>query len=390
MKVPSRIFSALVLIIFLCMFNQTFVVPSIKEIVIDRFGASTTEASLFVSVEMVAYIIFAVIWGAISDRTGKRKGLIVIGLLGSSALYFAMSQADSLAILLGMRFAQGAFTVMSWSLVMTMALDITDRKEYGASMGVLGTGLALGLGLGAPIGGIAGDHGALLPLYLASANYLVGAVLAIALISDHPTAKTHASIKKALLKLAKDRRIAAPYIFSFAERFSSGYFVILLPLYMAHEFDASPSERGMFMGAFLLAFAFLQYPFGKLSDRRGRGWMLVGGGVAYAAMFAAVGTLDETILLVAMVACGTLAAMLFPASLALLGDVCSREERATVMGGFNAIGSVGFAVGPLMAAVLADAYGYASSFMWGGAVIALCVIISFPFLRRGPAKHETA
>lgn len=391
MKVPSRAFSALVLITFLCMFNQTFVVPSIKEIVIDRFDASTTEASLFVSVEMVAYIIFAIVWGTVSDRSGRRKDLIVIGLLGSSGLYFAMSLADSLAMLLALRFAQGAFTVMAWSLVMTMALDITDKKEYGASMGVLGTGLALGLGLGSPIGGIAGDYGALVPLYVASATYLATALLAVVLISDLPTTRTRGSLRRALSRAAEDRRIVAPYIFSFAERFSSGYFVILLPLYMAHEFDAAPSERGMFMGAFLLAFAFLQYPFGKLSDKHGRRWMLVGGGAAYACLFGVLGTLDEASLLVAMIACGALAAMLFPASVAVLADLCSRQERATLMGGFNALGSLGFAIAPIMAAVLAEEFGYAESFLSGGGVIVLCVLCAVPFLRKttvGPKGEE--
>ena len=42
-------------------------------LVIDQFGVHEVMASLFVSLEMIAYVIFAVIWGATSDRTNKRR-----------------------------------------------------------------------------------------------------------------------------------------------------------------------------------------------------------------------------------------------------------------------------------------------------------------------------
>lgn len=241
------------------MFNLTFIVPSVKELIIDRFDATTTEASLFVTVEMVAYIIFAMVWGAASDKAGTRKVFIVVGFLGSSVLYFAMSLAPDLITLLVLRFLQGAMTVMAWSLIMTMALDITDRKEYGASMGLIGTGLALGLGLGAPVGG----------------------------------------------------------------------------------------------------------------------WL------AYASIFAVVGlSSSATQVGLVLVVCGIFAAMLLPATLAIIGDIAPPGEHATFMGGLNAFGSLGFAVGPIVAAVFSDSLGYQDAFILGGVVVLGPVLGSVPFLKR--------
>ena len=110
---------------FVAMLSLTLMAPVIKEFIIDRFGASNTGASMFFTLEMLAYVIFAVVWGSLSDKCGRRKPFIVLGFGGSAVLYFLMAQANSLSLLLILRFIQGAITVMAWSLVMTSALDLS-------------------------------------------------------------------------------------------------------------------------------------------------------------------------------------------------------------------------------------------------------------------------
>ena len=387
-KTDKRIW-LLASLVFLCMFNLTFIVPSVKELIIDRFDASTTQASLFITVEMVAYIIFGMIWGAESDKRGERRIFIAMGFLVSSLLYYTMSLAPNLATLLALRFVQGAMTVMAWSLLMTLALDTTSKKEYGASMGIIGTGLALGLGLGAPVGGFLGEWGPLVPLYGASVLFMLATVLTVVLIKDEPIKHRPDSIVRAIGIALRRREVLPPYLYSFAERFSAGFLVLLFPLLMAEEFGASPQERGLYLAAFLLPFALLQYPFGKLSDRRGRFFMLIVGGIAYAALFASIGSLDKAYLAPVMIVCGVFAAMLLPASLALLGDVSTDRERATFMGGFNAVGSLGFALGPLLAAYFSDEVGYSSAFLLGGVVVCASVLASLPLIPKRLARRPT-
>lgn len=366
---------------FLAMFNQTFIVPSLKEVIIDRYDSTAAMASLFVTVEMVAYIIFGVIWGAISDKRGERRIFIVIGFFGSALLYYTMSLAPDVTTLLALRFVQGALTVMAWSLLMTLALDIAHAKRYGAVMGTVGTGLALGIGFGAPIGGLVGDLGPLYPLYAASALFILAGVLALVFLEDAPIKNKPESIATALKFVAKDRRVLPPFMFGFAERFSAGFLVFLLPLYLAYEFDAEPSVRGMYLAAFLLPFALLQYPFGKLSDKRGRIPMLIVGGFAYAVMIGLLGYVGQAGMAILMATSGAVAAMLLPASLGLLGDLTPKGEHATYMGGFNALGSLGFAVAPPLATVLAEWGGYPAALAVGGAIIGLTVMASVPLLR---------
>lgn len=381
MKKETRPIVVIAGLTFLAMFNLTFIVPSLKEFIIDGYGSTQTVASLFVTVEMVAYIIFGVVWGAVSDMRGERRIFIVIGFFGSALLYYTMSLAPTVEVLLALRFVQGALTVMAWSLLMTIALDIAHTHSYGAAMGIVGSGLALGIGFGAPIGGLVGDIGPLYPLYVASALFVAAAVAAFVFVKDVPIRNKPESIVDSIRCVAKDRRVLPPLLFGFAERFSAGYLVFLLPLYLAYEFGAEPSERGMYLAAFLIPFALLQYPFGKLSDRHSRVWMLAVGGFAYAAMLAFLGYVGQAGMVVLMMSSGTVAAMLLPASLGLLGDLAPKGEHATYMGGFNAMGSLGFAVAPPLATVLSEWAGYPASLAAGGAIVAATVALSLPFMR---------
>ena len=71
-------------LMFVAMLSLTLMAPVIQEFIIDRFNASNTEASMFFSLEMLAYVIFAMIWGSLSDKCGKRKFFIVFGFAGRS------------------------------------------------------------------------------------------------------------------------------------------------------------------------------------------------------------------------------------------------------------------------------------------------------------------
>lgn len=258
-------------------------------------------------------------------------------------------------------------------------------------MGVIGMGLALGLGFGAPVGGALAEYGTMVPLYGASVLFMLATGVTIAFVKDVPIEHRTESIARAIGLALRRRDVLPAYLYSFAERFSAGFLVLLFPLFMADEFGASPQLRGMYLAVFLLPFALLQYPFGRLSDSRGRFAMLIGGGVSYAVLFGVIGMMEEGMLAPVMAVCGAFAAMILPASLALIGDIAGDKERATFMGGFNAVGSLGFALGPILAASFSEAFGYKAAFLLGGVVICVAVLASLPLLppRPGGARRRS-
>ena len=366
---------------FVAMLSLTLMAPVIKEFIIDRFDASNTEASMFFTLEMLAYVIFAVVWGSLSDKCGKRKPLIVFGFGGSAVLYFLMAQANSLSLLLILRFIQGAITVMAWSLVMTSALDCVQRTSYGKAMGVIGMAMMLGMASGAPIGGLLAEkYNVFFPLYFASSLFLIGTLLSATLIRDVRIANKPDTMVKSIKVLSEERKLAIPYVFSFVDRFTVAFFIFTFPLHLVHAFGFGIAERGMYQALLLFPFVPLQYPFGKLSDKIGRAFPLIVGSFFYGLEMCLVGFVDKTMLIAIVLGCGVFAAMMFPSSIALVGDISPQNKRGTAIGGFNVFGSLGFVAGFSAAGILSDIYGYCTSFILGGFSEMLVALLAIPFL----------
>jgi MFS family permease len=393
-KIRPEVFVYTILI-FISMFSLTLIAPALGKLVDELFDEKLTVGSLFVSLEMIAYIIFAMVWGALSDRKGKRKIFIFIGFAGSAVMYFLMTQATSFSMLLVFRFIQGAITVMAWSLVMTGVLDITPKKNYGKVMGIVGAGMGFGMGMGAPIGGrIAESFGILAPLYVAGILFILAAVLTLLFIKETPIKNRPETFFKAFKVLVERKKLAIPYAYGFVDRLTVGFFVYVFVNFMHNKFAAGPGQIGMLLAVFLIPFALLQYPFGRLSDRIGRWQPLVFGSLFYGIVMATIGFTGNmgdsgrTVLIFIMLLCGFLGAMMFPPSIALSGDWAPKDKRGAAIGGFNVFGSLGFAVGPILGSFIADNYSYELAFIVGGATEMAVALITLPFLLKYARKKK--
>ncbi|MEO8195892.1 MAG: MFS transporter [Thermoanaerobaculia bacterium] len=346
--------------LFVAMLNLTLVVAGLKELVVDDLGGSVADAALFFTVEMVAYLLFAPVWGALSDRIGRRKPFIVAGFAASGLLYFAYLWIDSIPLLLALRFFQGGAAIAGWST--TMALLFDGAEASGAASrprlaGFAGASLILGVGMGAPIGGLVTQHwGGRAPLALAGALFLLLALAALAL-HDAPFRQTRPRLAEIGRALAARPRLLLPWALYAMERFTVGLFVIVFPLWLLAQHGADPAARGRALAAFLLPFAFLQLGTYRLARRFGPFPLLAVGCAGYAAAFAALGRVGAGPYYPLLVALGALAAMIFPPTLALTAEWTAPETRASALAGFNVAGSLGFALGPIAGAWAHQAVG---------------------------------
>ncbi|MCD4844320.1 MAG: MFS transporter [Methanosarcinales archaeon] len=366
---------------FLLMFSITLIYPVMKDFVMVRFDVtSVAETSLFVSINLAAHVIFSLIWGSISDKVGKRKIFIFTGFLGNALLMFSLTLAPTMSALLALRFIEGAFTVMAFSLIMTSVLDLVKKTQYGKGMGILGLGMALGNGTGAPLGGKIGSIDPLYPLYFGSLLLLLGALIAALMLKERKLDSRSASFIDSLMLLREEKRIFIPYAFSFIERFTVGFFVGVFPLMLAINYGLGPGTIGMYMAAFLIPFALLQYPFGVISDKIGRVLPLIVGSVLYSIIVISVGFTAPPLLVLVMVVGGVAGALMYPPSAALAGDFADPAKRGTAMGGFNLFGSLGFAIGPFVGGLIADSYGFHVSFAVAGLAVFLVALVFLPLL----------
>ncbi len=362
-------------LLFGSMFNLTLVVAGLKEFIIEDLGGSIADATLFFSVETLAYIIFAPIWGVLSDRLGRRKLLVGIGFAGSALLYFVYGRLHSIPLLLALRFVQGSLSVLGWSTVMAMMLDHPVYGRKGRFMGLMGASLILGVAVGAPMGGyLTRWYGARAPLLAAAISFALLAAMSL-FLRESPTLSRQLRVREILASLKSTPRVALPFAFHFVDRLAVGLFVVVFPFYIDSLGATDPALRGRFLALFLLPFAFLQYFAGRLAERIGAGGPLVVGSLLYGLALCGLGFSDLSSLQPMMVVLGVFAAIMFPPAILLVSQWSDPQVRASAMGGFNLAGSMGFAVGPILGGWAYTTHGFAFAFLLcGAAEIVLAVV----------------
>ncbi|MEM8932837.1 MAG: MFS transporter, partial [Acidobacteriota bacterium] len=364
------------LFLSVAMFNLTLVVAGLKELVIDDLGGTTADASLFFSIEMLAYVLFAPLWGVLSDRWGKRRPLVTIGFLVSGIAYLAYLHVPTVGWLLTLRFFQGAAAVMGWSTLMAMVLDQPDEKRRGRFMGIMGACLIFGVSMGAPIGGyISRELGARAPLAVAGVLFLVLAAGSL-LLPDAQRLRRQVGLGDIAKALVRRPRLLLPYLFQFADRYTVGFFVVLFPQYLAALGVDDPATRGRYLAFFLLPFTFLQYFTGRFTERIGPMPMLLVGSIAYGLTMCLVGSSNLYELWWVMAALGVLASVMFPPAIVLTAQWSDPDTRGSAMGGFNLAGSLGFAIGPLVGNLVYERAGFGPAFIASGLLELVAVAIA--------------
>ena len=121
------------------------------------FGADDLQVGLLMSVYSLAQLVFAPLWGYISDRIGRRP-IILICLIGSSFFYLWFAFADTLGTLFLTRILAGVFGAVM-SISMACIADVTGEKSRSKNMGLVGAGIGLGFIIGPFLGGAFGVLG---------------------------------------------------------------------------------------------------------------------------------------------------------------------------------------------------------------------------------------
>ena len=390
----SRDRASLAAMVFAVLLAQVLLYPGVDRLV-GALGATTDlDASMwFLAAEFAAFVAFAGLWGAASDRAGRRTPFIAAGAVGGAFGYLALAVLPGLASLpfgavLGLRALQGAATIGAFSLAMTMLMDL--EGGHGRNMAAAGAAIGGGTALGAPIGGQLYEVGPFVPLYLASVLLAGVAALAV-VVDDRAPSGDRDSLARALAGLRRTPTLGVPYVFGFLDRLTAGFFALVGTLYFRSAFGLGPGATGVMLALFFAPFALLQYPMGILSDRVGRTVPIVAGSACYGLVVVGVGRAPTVELAGAgMLAVGVLGALMSPATMALVTDLAADTERGVAMAGFNVFGSLGFLAGVVVGGSVAGAFGYPAAFLIAGGFEVAIAIVTVPvFLRLDVGRTAT-
>lgn len=153
------------LVVLVDIFGMTLVIPLLA-IYSEHFGATPAQATLLTTVYALCQLIAAPIIGALSDRYGRRR-LLLISQAGTFIGFLIMARATSLWMLFLARAIDGA-TAGNLSLAQAYISDNTAPKDRARSFAIIGVSFGLGFFIGPFLTGYLVNYGMTAPIHLAS------------------------------------------------------------------------------------------------------------------------------------------------------------------------------------------------------------------------------
>lgn len=178
----KRSLSILFLVMFLVMVGFGIIIP-VLPFFAEEVGATPTELGLLMAVYSLMQLIFAPMWGRVSDRFG-RKPVIMIGIAGLAFSFFIMAISTQLWMLFFARIIGGILSAANMPTTMAYVADITTQENRSKGMGIIGAAIGLGFIFGPAIGGIFSKTSLNMPFFIAGAFSILTFFLVILFLKE--------------------------------------------------------------------------------------------------------------------------------------------------------------------------------------------------------------
>lgn len=373
---------------FFAIFSSTISKSPVLPLFATYLGGGPSEVGMVASVSAFVGVLASVPAGMLSDFVGRKRMLIIGGLVFSTAplLYLLVTNVFQLAFV---RFYHGFATAIFIPVSMAYVSDLFI-KERGEKMGWFSTSTLLGRFLAPVVGGVIISLLVFSPLFSYKVVYLICAItgtiaLVIALKLPAPLQTENVkSLERKIIRLNLKRLITNKVIIVIclteaSVLYAYGTIETFLPLYSLQA-GHSAYEIGIFLSVQVISIA-LSKPFmGRLSDKYGRKPQIIGG-IFIGALSVGVLSLFNSFffLLIMSVLIGVSISIVTSATSAYVADISKKESYGSAMGLLGSIMDIGHTVGPLVSGVVAHFFGISRSFQ-GASAIMVCSGLLFALM----------
>jgi len=385
--------SVLVVASFFVAVGFGIIVPAIP-LFARSFGVSNAAVGLIISLFALSRFASGLFSGKLVDKFGERT-VFAVGVAFVALSVGACGIAQSYNQLLFFRAAGGLgssmFSVAASSVILR---SVTDAQR-GHAQSVYNGSFLLGAIAGPAIGGGLAAISLRAPFFVyATALSISGTVAFIFFTSEHLQAPKKSEGKKVAMSL-KDAFALKGYRYALIITFVASWVIFgvrtsILPLFITEELKSTAAVVGWGFTISAVIQGSLILRAGRLSDKRGRRFVLVvGTTIALTGVVILTLTLNPLMFFFSMAIIGLGNAFLASAPATIVGDLIE-GKGGQVIAVFQMAGDAGMIVGPVVVGFVADHYGYRAAFGLSGLVfcIAIALSIKMPETRKSRASHE--
>ncbi|MFQ5604235.1 MAG: MFS transporter [bacterium] len=348
--------------------------PTLPNYLID-IGGNKSQVGMVMSAFALGVLLFRPLIGRQIDSVG-RKIVLIIGILIfviSPLLYLFI---QSIATLIPIRIFHGLGLAAFGTASITLITDAAPVKKRGEVISYTGMVNTVAFSLGPILGSIIDE--------LWGYQVLFGTVSVLGFVcllcafflhetKSHTTAKTRISYAKAILQ----RRIILSFVIFFLIAMTHGGVIFFIPIFLK---EYIPVNIGLFFAVFGTSTLLIRIFVGKVSDRWGRGPLIV-----FALLFLTLGVflLSQATNLIMLFTAAVLYGLGFgaqqPTLTALVADSTTNETRGKIFsfyyGGFD----LGISITGLLLGAVAETFGLNAMFFVcsGLTLTAFVIFIAF-------------
>ena len=338
-------------------------------------GANKFEIGLIASASTITGIFVNVTAGSLSDVYGRRKLLLIAGVVFATApfLYLLVTQTWQLALV---RVYHGFATAIFTPVSLASIADLFPSRR-GEMMGLFSSSTMIGRLLAPSVAGFLIWLQFLAPFQLA---YIIcGVSGTIALLASFrlrikpqkqvEKPKRKSSVINGLRAIARDARILVTSSTEAATYFSIGAVETFMPIY-ADVLHLEKWETGLIMSLQILTIALTRPLMGAVSDRYGRKAFITLGLLTSAISLVILPfTQDFFALLAMMIVHGLGIAATTSSTSPLISEISSPTLFGSALGALETIKDVGHATGPILTGFLIGQLGYVLAFVMTSTIL---------------------
>jgi MFS transporter, DHA1 family, multidrug resistance protein len=369
-------------VLFIAFLDNFAMLPTVAPYA-EELGARLTGVGVAVGAYSLTNLVFNLVGGALLDRVGRRR-LVVVSLLLVSAAMLAYPLAGSLQGLIVVRLLHGVGGGILVPAVFTVLGDLAPAGRRGQTMGRAGAIIGVAAVVGPAAAGILREAVGFTAVFMGvAAASAIGAIIAARWLVETAPAHRVAAQRPAIGALLRRPGLQAACLAAFVFTGAVGSLAAFLPVHVEAMGLAASRTGGLFTLFAVAAVAVMLSRLAGIGDVRGAGLPMAGGLSLYVGSLALLSAgPGPWLTALAVVVFGLGYGVVFPAMAGAVMAAAEPRERGTAYGLFLAFFSLGFVVVPPLGGLVGDAWAVLGPFVPAALLCALGAVTVWRRRRR--------